>query len=87
VDGRVRREADLIADMNAHVHELAERFAATSGEDVELRSYRCECGAPNCHERAPLSAADYEALRRRGEPILAVGHTSTLPPSVSASDR
>jgi hypothetical protein len=52
VDGGVRREqADLAADVNAHAHTLAEHFAATGGEDVELYSYLCECGSPDCHER------------------------------------
>jgi hypothetical protein len=82
VDGEVRREeADLMADVNAHVHRLAERFAATSGEDLELGSYMCECGSPRCRGRVSLSAADYEIRRRQGEPILAVGHIRTSPPA------
>jgi hypothetical protein len=76
-----REEADLMADVNAHVHQLAERFAATSGEDVQLDSYMCECGSPECRERVPLSAADYEVCRRRDEPILAHGHSLSLPPA------
>ena len=80
--GDVRREgADLMADVNAHVHHLAERFAATSGEDVQLGSYMCECGSPECRERVAVSAADYEARRRRDEPILAHGHSLTSPPA------
>jgi hypothetical protein len=36
---------------------------------------------PACNERVPLSAADYEARKQQGEPILAAGHTLTSPPA------
>jgi hypothetical protein len=82
VDGGVRREqADLAADVNAHAHTLAEHFAATGGEDVELYSYLCECGSPDCHERVRVSVADYEALKRQGRRVLALGHSPTVPPA------
>jgi hypothetical protein len=69
---------DLMADVNAHVHELAERLDPAD-DDAAIWGFRCECGAPGCRARAELSLSAYEALRRRGDPVLAPGHLPTAP--------
>jgi hypothetical protein len=68
-----RREDDLMADVNAHVHELAERLDP-SGADNELWRFRCECADPDCHEQVWLTLTQYEESRRRRKPVLAPGH-------------
>jgi hypothetical protein len=69
-----RREDDLMADVNAHVHELADRLDA-SRADNDLWRFRCECGAPDCQEQVWLTLANYEKIRRRRERVLAAGHS------------
>ena len=69
---------DLMADVNAHVHALAERLDPAD-DDAAVWGFRCECGS-DCNTRVELSVREYETLRRRDEPILAPGHTR-LPPA------
>src|SRR5207247_8141772 len=52
---------DLLAHVNARIHELVEDRLA-SGED-ELWGFRCECGEPGCRESVQLSLHGYEELR------------------------
>jgi hypothetical protein len=73
-----RRDDDLMADVNAHVHELAERLESSSA-DTEGWRFMCECGDPDCHEPVWLTLTAYEKVRRRGKPILAEGHTPSPP--------
>jgi hypothetical protein len=73
-------EAVLMAEVNAHVRELADRLDRT-GTTEDLWGFRCECGDAACHEPVPLPLARYESLKRRGEPVLAEGHSVRLPPA------
>ena len=73
-------EAVLMAEVNAHVWELADRLDGT-GATGDLWGFRCECGDAGCHEPVPLPLARYEWLRRRGEPVLAPGHSLHPPPA------
>jgi hypothetical protein len=66
-------EADVIADVNAHAHALAQRFELSSGRD-ELWGFVCECRDPACRERVRLELRAYQHLRQQGEPVLAKGH-------------
>jgi rubrerythrin len=61
---------DLLAEVNAHVRELA---ASQSGGSDDW-DFRCECGEPDCHQAVSLTVAEYELLRASGSPILAQGH-------------
>jgi hypothetical protein len=73
-------EAILMAEVNTHVRELADRLDGT-GASEDLWGFRCECGDAACHEPVPLPLARYEALKRRGYPVLAPGHSVRLPPA------
>jgi hypothetical protein len=68
---------DLVAEVNIHVRELADRLDFTSGD--EDWGFICECSDPDCQQRVELTLAEYDALRRRGEPLLAAGHALTRP--------
>jgi hypothetical protein len=46
-----------------------------SGLDDETWDFLCECGGGDCQEWVTLRVAEYEALQRADEPILASGHT------------
>jgi hypothetical protein len=66
-------ELDLLHEVNAHVHEAAQRFEGVEpGED--RWEFRCECGAPECRVAVSLTLAEYEALRLGDRPVLAPGH-------------
>jgi hypothetical protein len=80
--GHERRpfEAILMAEVNAHVRELADRLDGTGARE-DLWGFRCECGDAACHEPAPLPLAQYEWLKRHGEPVLAPGHSVRIPPA------
>jgi hypothetical protein len=69
---------DLLADVNAHAFELAQRLDPMADDD-ELWGFRCECGSPDCGSRVLLSLAEYARLRRRGEPILEHDHARNRP--------
>jgi hypothetical protein len=71
---------ELMADVNARVHELAEKLHESVGADGDEWGFMCECGASECRERVALSLPQFETLRRLGEPILASGHVP-LPPA------
>jgi hypothetical protein len=73
-------EATLMAEVNAHVRELADRLDRT-GASEDLWGFRCECGDAACREPVPLPLARYEWLKRRGEPVLAPGHSVDPPPA------
>jgi len=45
-----------------------------SGVDEDSWDFLCECGVDDCREWVTLRAAEYEAMRRMDEPILASGH-------------
>jgi len=57
--------------VNAEIRALASRSAERSGE----WEFLCECGHVACSERVLLTLRSYEALRRRGDDVLAPGHT------------
>jgi hypothetical protein len=80
VEDEQRIGDDLIADVNAHVSELAERLDGTTRSD-SLWSFRCECGEPGCRDLVELSVADFQRLRCRGEPVLAPRHEVEPPPA------
>jgi hypothetical protein len=65
--------ADLLSEVNAHVHTAAKRFEGIEpGQD--RWDFTCECGAPECRSTVSLTLAEYEALRAGGLPVLAPGH-------------
>lgn len=65
--------ADLLSEVNAHVHEAARRFEVVQpGHDAW--EFTCECGSPGCRVAVSLTLAEYEALRAAGAPVLAPGH-------------
>ena len=66
-------EQDLLLEVNAHVHEVATRFAGTE-PGPEIWEFTCECGEPDCRVPAPLTLAEYEAVRAEGRAVLAHGH-------------
>jgi hypothetical protein len=72
-DKQERGEQDLLLEVNAHVHEVATRFAGTEPEP-EIWEFTCECGAADCRAPVPLTLAEYEALRAAGRSVLAHGH-------------
>jgi hypothetical protein len=61
--------SDLMVDMNERVRALAAR--------LHEWGFMCECGLVTCHERVHLSLPAYEALRTRGDAVLAAGHVLT----------
>jgi hypothetical protein len=73
-------EAVLMAEVNAHVRELADRLDGTAAREA-LWGFRCECGDGACREPVPLPLGRYEWLKRRGEPLLAPGHSAGVPPA------
>ena len=66
-------ERDLLPEVNAHVHEAARRFEGVE-PGHERWEFTCECGAPECRARVPLTLAEFEELRAAGRPVLAAGH-------------
>ena len=66
-------DADLLSEVNAHVHEVARRFEGVEA-GAERWKFTCECGAPACREAVSLTLAEYEARRAGGQPVLAPGH-------------
>lgn len=69
-------QPDLLLEVNAHVHEAAKRFEGIEPEP-DLWDFTCECGAPDCRVKVPLTLAAYEGLRAAGRPVLAPGHEKT----------
>jgi len=55
-------------------------YNVLSGVGGEEGTFLCECGATDCIEHVDLLSIEYAA--RRGQAILAPGHTQ-LPPAVS----
>jgi hypothetical protein len=75
-DGTSRGD-DLLADVNAHAFDLAQRLG---WDEDDLWGFRCECGARGCEEKVLLPLPRYAEIRRRHEPVLAPGHCVTSPP-------
>jgi hypothetical protein len=69
---------DLLADVNAHAFDLAQRLGSMT-DDEELWGFRCECGSPDCQSRVLLSLAEYARLRGQGEPVLEHDHSRKRP--------
>ena len=70
-----RRESSATRkELNRNVRMAVKRFDL-SGLDDETWDFLCECGADECQEWVTLKVAQYEALQRADEPILAPGHT------------
>jgi hypothetical protein len=69
--------SDLMVDMNERVRALAARLHESIGEQGDEWGFMCECGLVTCHERVHLSLPAYEALRTRGDAVLAAGHVLT----------
>jgi hypothetical protein len=66
-------DQDLLFEVNAHVHEVARRFEGVEpGHDPW--EFTCECGSPGCRVAVSMTLAEYEALRKAGDPVLAPGH-------------
>ena len=61
-------------ELNRNVRMAVKRFDL-SGLDDEAWDFLCECGADDCQDWVTLRLAQYEALQRVEEPILAPGHT------------
>jgi hypothetical protein len=76
-----RRDDDLMADVNAHVHDLARRLESSTSDHERWR-FMCECGDPQCHQQVWLTLGEYQGLQRRGKSILAAAHDP--PPSANA---
>jgi hypothetical protein len=66
-------EQDILHEVNAHVHETAQRFEDVGSEQEEWE-FTCECGAPDCRVPVSLTLAEHEALRAAGRAVLAPGH-------------
>jgi hypothetical protein len=61
-------------ELNRNVRLAVERFEL-SGLDEDTWDFLCECGLDVCQEWVTLRIAEYEALQRAGDPVLASGHT------------
>ncbi len=68
-----RAKQDVLLELNGRVHEAAKRFEGSEPE-FDRWDFTCECGAADCRKRVSLTLAEYEALRARDLPVLAVGH-------------
>ena len=68
-------EQDVLLEVNAHVHEAARRFEGIE-PGPDRWDFTCECGATDCRLTVSLTTAEYEALRRAGEHVLAPGHVA-----------
>jgi hypothetical protein len=62
------------AELNRNVRMAVKRFDL-SGLEEETWDFLCECGADDCQEWVTLQLAQYEAMQREDDPILAPGHT------------
>ena len=67
-------EQDVLHEVNAHVHEAAQRFEGVEPGKKDRWDFTCECGASDCRATVSLTLAEYEALRAAGRPVLAPGH-------------
>lgn len=65
------------ADVNRHVRMAVKRFDLAGTDEGETWNFLCECGIDGCQEWVTLQLAEYEALQRADDPILAPGHTLT----------
>jgi hypothetical protein len=65
-------------ELNRQMRMAVERFDLSESEG-EKWAFLCECGDDDCQEWVTLPAAQYEALQRAGQPILAPGHTLSDP--------
>ena len=61
-------------ELNRQMRMAVERFDL-SESDGESWAFLCECGDELCQEWVTLPVAEYEALQRANQPILAPGHT------------
>jgi hypothetical protein len=61
-------------ELNRNVRMAVKRFDLSGVED-ETWDFLCECGADDCQEWVTLRVAEYEAMQRADEPILAPEHT------------
>ena len=63
-------------ELNRNVRMAVKRFDLSGLED-DTWDFLCECDADDCQEWVTLQVAQYEALQRADEPVLAPGHTLT----------
>jgi hypothetical protein len=70
VDGQ-----DVLSEVNAHVHEAALRFEGIQ-PGPDRWDFTCECGTPDCRVTVSLTTAEYEALQKAHEHVLAPGHVA-----------
>lgn len=61
-------EPNLLADVNARIHDVADRSIARA----DVWEFLCECG---CQQRVLLTLDEYERIIATGKPILVHGHT------------
>jgi hypothetical protein len=69
-----RSRSTARADTNRNIRMAVKRFDL-SDVGTETWDFLCECGDDGCENWITLTLAEYEALRAKGEPILAAGHT------------
>ena len=65
-------------ELNRQMRIAVERFDV-SESDGETWAFLCECGDDQCQEWVTVPVAQYEALQRADQPILAPGHTLSKP--------
>jgi hypothetical protein len=70
---RGAQRSEVKAKLNATVLDLAAHLDE-GVSDAEPWFFVCECDDLSCRERVQLVAADYVALKDRGEVVLAPGH-------------
>lgn len=62
-------------DLNEEIRAGAAKLSAA--EPGLSWEFRCECGAPDCEVMVAVTLAEFDALKARGEPVLAAGHTAS----------
>ena len=73
------RKTSLIRDVNDRIDIVLLRFGAD-----ETAHFFCECPSALCGRRIPLTAAEFESIRARGELVLAPGCAASLRFGLSA---
>ena len=65
------------AETNRNIRTAVKRFDL-SDVNNDTWDFLCECSDERCQRWITLTLAEYEALQRQGDPILAPGHTLGL---------
>jgi hypothetical protein len=81
---RITTNEIMFREVNERIDELAERTSKAA-----LLDFVCECGQPECTGKIPMTADEYEAVRRDGQLFVTLpGHyTTTLERVIDRTDR